>query len=141
MVCTLTGSLASGVSTSLSLTVNVGGTATGLKTTTAVVSSTSSDPDSTNNSSSDTSTVSSVADLAVTNALDTGQTLVPGANTVYRVVVSNGGPSSASSVALSYTLPTGLTYGSVSATGWTCSGAGTTTASCTYSGTLASGAS
>jgi uncharacterized repeat protein (TIGR01451 family) len=76
-------------------------------TDTASVSSTTFDPDLSNNSSSVTSTVATSADLSVTK---TGpSTITAGTTITYTITLNNLGPSDSQTVALSDTLPTGLT--------------------------------
>lgn len=96
---------------------------------TATVSGHVTDPATGNNTSS-ASTPLVVADLAVTSSGPASAT--PGSNLVLTVVVTNNGPSSASSVSVANPTPSGLTFVSNS-------GACTTAYPCAL-GTLASGA-
>ncbi len=100
------------------------------------VSSATADATTANNSVSTTSHVFARADLAVTQsgapaAICTGQPIT------YTLQVSNAGPSTASDVSVTDTLPAGASLVSASGTGWSCSG--TTTVTCTRP-SLASGA-
>jgi uncharacterized repeat protein (TIGR01451 family) len=61
----------------------------------------------------------------------------------YQLTVTNNGPgSSQGTITVTDNLPSGITYLSFTGTGWSCSvGAGNSTVTCTYSGTLAVSAS
>ncbi|KAB8193879.1 DUF11 domain-containing protein, partial [Lysobacter maris] len=63
-----------------------------------------------------TSTLDTSADVSITKS-NGASTYVPGASTVYTVVVANAGPSAASNVQVQDTAPAGTTL-----TGWTCTG-------------------
>jgi len=81
------------------------------------VSNTNVDPVSSNDTASDTNTQSSSADIAVT--LDDGSAnYTPGTTSQYSLMVSNNGPSDASTVNVVNTAPAGT-----SITAWTCAGA------------------
>lgn len=82
------------------------------------------------------STAASSADIAVTKT-DASDPVVQGNNITYKMVVSNNGPDTASSVTLVDTLPTGVSF--VSATPGSCSHA-TGTVTCNL-GNLTSGSS
>lgn len=113
---------------------------TGAVVNAAHVTGPTSDPDLTNNDSEVTTTPQTSADLILTKT-STGS-VIAGTTATYRLVVKNLGPSSAQSVTISDTLPTGGTYASFSSStgSWSCSvNAGTVT--CDLSGALASGAS
>jgi uncharacterized repeat protein (TIGR01451 family) len=109
---------------------------TGPSSNTASVSS-AADPNSNNNSSTAVTQVGgSFADLSITKTpapgpYGTGQPLT------YTIVVTNGGPTTAASVTVTDTLPTGTTLQSSTPAG-ACSG--TTTVTCN-AGTLVNGAS
>ena len=137
VTCVRNGTLASGASTSITLTVAVAAGATGVKTNSATVAGTSTDYDSSNNSAADTYTIAS--DLSVT--LTRGGPLVAGTNGTYIINVANAGPSAEPGpVTLSDTLPAGLTYVSGIGTGWACGAAGQVV-TCTRAGSLAGGSS
>ena len=102
----------------------------------ASVTSSTGDPVAGNNSAATTSNVFARADLAVTQsgapaAICTGQPIT------YTLNVSNGGPSTATSVSVSDALPAGAGFVSASGSGWSCSG--TSTVTCTRA-SLATGA-
>ena len=77
------------------------------------------DPNPGNNSATDTDTLTPSADLSV---VKTGPaTLVPGQNASWTLTATNGGPSTAVTVALSDTLPAGTTFVSLASPGgWAC---------------------
>jgi uncharacterized repeat protein (TIGR01451 family) len=132
-----TGTLATGVSESFTVTVLVGAGVTGSIANTASVTPPSgvTDPDSQNNSSTDTDPVSPTSDLRVTKT--NGVTGVsPGAQTTYTITVFNDGPSSVTGATVADVLPSGLTF--VSATGGATHSAGTVSRT---AGTIAQGGS
>lgn len=66
--------------------------------------------------------------------------LRPNSTVTYTATVTNGGPGlEQGPVKLSLSLPAGLSYASFSGANWSCTGSGTS-ANCSYSGSLASGA-
>ncbi len=70
-----------------------------------------------------TLTVLGAADLSVTKS-DSPDPVLVGANLTYTLAVTNLGPSPASNVSVSDTLPAGVTFVSASGTGWACAEAG-----------------
>jgi uncharacterized repeat protein (TIGR01451 family) len=63
------------------------------------------------------------ADLSITKAASSS--FIVGTTATYTLTVNNAGPQSAgANITVSDTLPTGLTFNSYTATGWTCSAAG-----------------
>ena len=106
-------------------------------TNSASVASTTADPDPSNNSSSVTTGVSALADLSI---VKTGPaTVTAGGSTTYSLVVANAGPSDAADLAVTDTLPAGVTFVSASGSGWACTSTGDTSVSCLLP-TLATGA-
>ena len=104
------------------ITINVTAPATGSLVNTATVSSATTDPDLTNNTDQLTTTVTAVADLSL---VKTGPATVAATGAIaYTLAVSNGGPSTATSVSVADTLPAGVAFVSASGTGWTCGEAG-----------------
>ena len=105
--------------TAPTVTINVTApAAAGSLVNTATVSAATTDPDLTNNTDQTTTTVTALADLAITK---TGPaTVAAGGGVTYQLAVSNGGPSSATSVSVSDTLPAGVSFVSASGGGWTC---------------------
>ncbi len=95
---------------------------------TATVSSATADAAAGNNSASTSSTVFARADLSVTQG-GAPASICAGQPITYTLNVSNAGPSTATSVSVSDTLPAGASLVSASGSGWACSG--TTTVTCT----------
>lgn len=86
---------------------------------TATVSTATTDPTAANNSATARATVAVLADLAVTKTQSVNQP-APLAHIVYQVIVTNNGPSDASTVSLSDPLPANTTFVSATApAGWT----------------------
>jgi len=106
------GTLASGQISNITVTVTA--PASGSLTNTASVSSPTGDPNSTNNVTAPViTTVTPMADVGLGK---TGSaTVLATSNLVYTISVTNFGPSTASSVVVTDTLPLGVTF--VSATG------------------------
>lgn len=98
------------------------------------VTSTTGDPTGTNNSATVNVIVAGSADLSVTNSAIPVPVQASG-NITYSQVVTNAGPSTATSATFSETTPTNTTFQSITpAAGWTCSTPavnGTGTISCT----------
>jgi uncharacterized repeat protein (TIGR01451 family) len=80
------------VGTTVTVSIVVTTTIDGLITDTAVVSATTSDPVLANNTASQTTTVTPVADLALTKT-DGVTTVKPGSSTVFTITLTNNGPS------------------------------------------------
>ena len=77
------------------------------------------DPADTNNYSQVTTPVSTKADLAIVKTAPA--TGIAGNDVTYTLAVSNLGPSNAADVVVDDTLPAGLSFVSVSGSGWSCS--------------------
>ncbi len=126
VTCTVDGAAtlqAGGTAPLLSLRVHLAPDAPpGSYTNTATVSSPTTDDDPANDTDTDTIDVALLANLAITKthagAAHVGDPLE------FTLGVSNAGPSTASDVTVTDTLPDGLTYVSATGTGWTCSAAG-----------------
>jgi MSHA biogenesis protein MshQ len=139
VTCGWVGTLVSGASASaLTLAATVAANASGTITNTATVTGTVVDNVPANNSASDSYTFP-VSDISMTMS---SPTLTPGANAIYTLNVSNGGPSNdLGPITVVDTLPTGLSYVSGIGTNWSC-GAFGQLVTCTLTGTpaLANGA-
>jgi uncharacterized repeat protein (TIGR01451 family) len=109
--------LRAGLSSPVTLHLTPGGT--GPYQVVASISGVQSDPDASNNSITRSTTVAMLSDLSVT-ATGTASAQV-GAAVTYTVAVSNGGPNPAMAAHLNYTLPSGITPGTVNSTKGTCS--------------------
>ncbi len=112
--------LAPGGSTTFSISATVIASATGTISNTATITlpGTVTDPTPANNTATDLTGVTPQTDLTITKT-DGTATAVPGQSTSYAVVVTNSGPSSVTSAAVTDTMPTG-----VASMTWTCIGAG-----------------
>jgi uncharacterized repeat protein (TIGR01451 family) len=114
-----------GVGSSAVMTYTVVAPASGVITNTATVTSDAVDPAPTNNVFSTTTPVTPVANLSISKAQSfitgiTG-TITPTAQLTYTILVTNNGPSSATSVTVTDNLPAGLIFVSATGSGWTCS--------------------
>jgi uncharacterized repeat protein (TIGR01451 family) len=108
------GTLAANATTNL--TLNVTAPASGAITNIATVNSPTGDPNPTNNISPPvTTTVTLVANIGVSKAGPA--TIFAGTNFNYTITVTNAGPSSASSVVVTDSLPIGVTFVSASGSG------------------------
>ena len=76
--------------------------------------------------SSYTATYATHADLGV-SVTPSPEPVGAGATLTYTLNVANAGPSQANSVSLTDSLPAGVTFGSATGTGWSCSGTGPVT--------------
>ena len=87
---------------------------------TAAATSTTADPQAANNSATATTTVAGFADLSLTKT-DAPDPVDAGQNLVYTITVSNEGPSSAATVAMTDPLPANTTFVSLGVPGgWSC---------------------
>jgi uncharacterized repeat protein (TIGR01451 family) len=115
------GRLAAGASAQFVLTLGVpasvpNNSSIGVTTTTG---SQTNDPNQTNNASTATVTVATVADLTVSDAASSP--VVAGQDVTYTTTLVNNGPSDAPNPVVTATVPAGTTFGSFTASGWTCS--------------------
>jgi uncharacterized repeat protein (TIGR01451 family) len=133
VTCALTGTLDAGSSALITVKVAVGPAVLGAVTSTVTVTTSANDPNPTNDTASETTTVVASADLKV--AMTHKGWFRAGTQGSYSLTISNGGPSTATDVVVTITLPAGMTF--VSA-GSTCSALGAVV-TCTL-GTLAPGA-
>lgn len=102
------GTVAVGDSVSFDVTFDIAPDVTGDATNTASVSTAASDPDGGNDSDSATTTVSAEADLAIAKS-DNADPVAGGSQLIYTVQVDNTGPSDATGVVVSDTLPADVT--------------------------------
>jgi uncharacterized repeat protein (TIGR01451 family)/fimbrial isopeptide formation D2 family protein len=112
VTCSL-GDLAVNGTASYTITVQVDQGTTGTLTNTASVVSSVPDPDPTNNTANETTDVDLQADLSITK-VDNIDPVVAGDLLIYTMSVTNNGPSDALGVAVTETLPAGVTFQSTS---------------------------
>ena len=117
------GQLASGASATVTIIVNVDPTTRGTITNVATVTGNETETNSQNNQDDEPTTVQAQVDLAVTKA-DSADPVQAGSQLTYTLIVTNNGPSSATGVVLTDTLPSALTYVSGTSTSGTVSHAG-----------------
>ena len=111
-ICTL-GTIAAGGSAQFTVSVTVDSSLTGTLTNTATASSSAADPNPADNSVSEDTAVNAEADLAITKVDDVDPN-VPGGALAYTITVDNLGPSDATDVVVTDTLPAGVTLVSTS---------------------------
>jgi conserved repeat domain len=130
--------LTAGTSATFSIVVQIAVAApVGPSSNTATVTTSSPDPNPANNSSTAVTTIAlATADLSITKTPASGP-YGTGLPLTYTIVVTNGGPSTATAVTVTDILPPGTTFQSATP-GGACSG--TTTITCN-AGTLTNGAS
>ncbi len=111
-----TANLPNGSSVTVTVTATVSSTATGTLANTASVAmpSGTADPNPANNSATDTDQIRINSDLSITKTNNVNS-LVPGTQTTYTIVVSNSGPSAVVGAAVTDIMPANLVIGS-----WTC---------------------
>lgn len=120
VTCNL-GSVSSGGAITASINVIVASSTSGTLTNTATVTSSEPDSNAANNTVTTTTTITRVTDLAITQS-STPNPVTAGNNITYNLTVINNGPSDATSVTVSNTLPAEVTFQSV--TPATCSHSG-----------------
>ena len=101
------GNLASGATTTLTIVVTAGGSTIPTATDTASISGNQPDPNPSNNSTSFTSAVTPIADVSV-GIVGSSNSIGVGGPLTYTVTVKNNGPSPATGVLLTDTLPTAV---------------------------------
>jgi uncharacterized repeat protein (TIGR01451 family) len=134
VTCNL-GAVASGGTATATITVVP--QSAGTITNTASVTTTATDPTSANNSASAQTTVNPVADLALTKT-DSPDPVLVGGTLTYALTVQNNGPSGATGVALTDTLPAGVSYQSATPSQGICAEA-SGTVTCSLGAIAASG--
>jgi uncharacterized repeat protein (TIGR01451 family) len=110
VTCTI-GALGATSNTTVTVVVDVASSvATGtIITNTATVDGNEPDPTAANDSESETTTVNRQADLAITKS-DSAEPVIAGTSFFYTLLATNNGPSDASGITVSDTLPAGLTF-------------------------------
>lgn len=122
-IVTCLSNVPSGGAVTATIRVNVAASIVGVITNTATVTSTEADLDLTDNTVTATTTVARVTDLIITNS-DSPDPVTQSNNLTYNLTVINNGPSDATSVSATQTLPVGVTFQSVTPGSPTCSHAG-----------------
>lgn len=117
------GTLASGSSATITLIVGVDGDTRGTLSNTVAVSADETDSDTTNDSATATTTVNGNVDLVVTKT-DSADPVIAGDQLTYTILVTNNGPSDATSVVVADTLPATLTFVSATTTAGTVANTG-----------------
>lgn len=107
------GALTAGTSQSLTVTVTVDSSTTANLNSSVTVSSTTADPDASNNTAAEATTVDTQIDLSVTKT-DAVDPVPAGTLLTYTIVVANAGPSDATGVMLTDTLPPEVLFDSAS---------------------------
>ncbi|MBJ7471107.1 MAG: DUF11 domain-containing protein, partial [Solirubrobacteraceae bacterium] len=138
--CTL-GTLASGASATIAITVQITGAAESTFSNLASATATQFDPNTSNNSATAATSTNPAADLRIVKTADRATADV-GETITWTVTATNDGPSAATGVSITDTAPTGVTLQTPTGlpSGVTCSVAGQVV-SCAVSGSLANGAS
>ncbi len=111
------GNLASGATSVITVIGNVLSATRGDVVNSAVISTTDAtftESNSANNTATRTTSLSASVDLAITNT-STTNSATAGGSLVYQIDVTNNGPSTATGVTLSDTLPSGVTFTSATA--------------------------
>ncbi|HET7437677.1 MAG TPA: DUF11 domain-containing protein [Thermoanaerobaculia bacterium] len=103
-----------GASATFSLTVHIAPSATGTISNTATISSTTTDPDGSNNSATASSVVQQSADVSIVKT--SPNSVMAGTDVTYTINVGNNGPSDASNVSFTDTLPADTTFVSLTQT-------------------------
>ena len=132
------GTMALGVSTDVTINVTADASTSGTVINNASVTGDQFDINASNNATNEPTTVTPVVDLSITKT-DNPDPVDSGATLAYTVVVTNNGPSTATGVVMTDTLPAGVSFTSASTTNGTVGGAGNIVTA--NLGTLASGAS
>jgi uncharacterized repeat protein (TIGR01451 family) len=124
VTCNL-GNLDSGESTQATLIAQVGSSTMGPLTNDASVRANEFDPDMENNSASEDTAVDRETDLEIAKS-DGPDPVIAGESLVYTLTVTNNGPSDATGIVVTDTLPPGVTFQSSSPGTPTCARAGDT---------------
>jgi uncharacterized repeat protein (TIGR01451 family) len=108
VICNLD-NLVSGHSTQVAIVVQVGSSTTGTLINNASVRGNEFDPDMANNSVSEDTTVDRATDLEITKT-DAPDPVIAGENLTYTLTIINNGPSDATGIVVTDTLPPGVTF-------------------------------
>jgi uncharacterized repeat protein (TIGR01451 family) len=139
--CSRVAVITSGGSAQINVAVMVGAGVTSTINNTARVGATTPDPVSGNNSDTESTTVTPRAELSLTK-VESDDPIIAGTNLDYTLTASNDGPSTATSLVLTDTLPTNVTYQSYGgSSGWTCALLSGNRLRCTRASLAASGSS
>ncbi|MCA0294661.1 MAG: DUF11 domain-containing protein [Actinobacteria bacterium] len=140
LTCTRTAGLTNGqAAPQITVVMSVPADRTASLTNTASVEGPEDDPNEDNDESTVTDPVTTSADLGLTK-IHQGA-FIPGSTGVYEFTVINNGPSDAAApVRITDQLPAELTFVSDDSTAWDCSANASNLLTCTYSGSLADGA-
>lgn len=112
LTCTL-GDISPGGAASITVVVNVPAGAAGTLANSATVSAGQADPNPANNTATAVTTISRAADLAISKS-DSPDPVAAGQTLTYTLSAVNNGPSTATGLTVSDTLPAGLTFISAS---------------------------
>jgi uncharacterized repeat protein (TIGR01451 family) len=135
--CTFAGALASGATTTITVSRPTTTADCGTLTNSATVSATNEPPADQSDNSASASIAVQCADVHISK---TGNgPIFAGQTATFSITVSNAGPGPATGVSVTDTLPGG-TWTITAGAGWTCPATATGSFSCTFAGTLASGA-
>jgi len=113
VTCTL-GDLVRDHTATLTAVVTVNSSVTGTISNSAIVTATTTDTNTVNNTASEETTVTTEADLSVAKSANPS-TVIAGHNLTYTIAITNNGPSDATGVTLTDTLPAELAFGTASA--------------------------
>ncbi len=109
------GNLVSGAGATVAITVTIDAGTFGIINNTAVVSGNETDTVAANDMAIEPTVVAPEIDLVITKD-DSADPVAPGDTLTYTLIVTNNGPSQATDVTVTDTLPAGVTYQSVAAT-------------------------
>ncbi|HEY3053185.1 MAG TPA: DUF11 domain-containing protein, partial [Thermoanaerobaculia bacterium] len=136
VTCTI-GTFSAGTSATFTLVVQTANGFGGTLSNTASITSVTADSNvANNNATTSTTVVLPVADLSLSKTAS-APNILPNTNVTYTIVVTNGGPETASTVTVTDTLPPTMTFVSATTTQGTCTG--TTTVTCSVGSILNGG--
>ena len=118
ITCTRT-AFAAGANVPIVFTVTAPTQSGSITNSATITSATTPDPNAANNAASITTAVNARADLSIA-VVDDPDPVATGATLTYTIQVSNAGPSDAASLTMTDTLPSTVTFVSVTATNWNC---------------------